>query len=95
MNLILRTVAQDHHHHYLKVLSSHVWPQEVEGYFDLGHSLSHPDKYEQPELPRVEGGHPEVPFPEGYGLVSKEDWHGKLSQLAVHFVPAPRDGSDL
>mmetsp|Transcript_36985 Transcript_36985/g.96923 ORF Transcript_36985/g.96923 Transcript_36985/m.96923 type:complete len:374 (+) Transcript_36985:155-1276(+) len=94
-----RLVVTDPHSAAMEVVSTHVWPQASAKFFDTGHSVSD-EVIKDHDLKlgsrlRTTGGHPDVPFPEGHGMVSKEGWTGQISQLALHFKPAPRDMRDL
>jgi hypothetical protein len=93
--IYVRISLQDQAHNPVRLMSSYTWPKEAADHFDEGQSVLTPDPFEQPDLPHKEGGHPDTHFPEGYGLVSQPHWHGRLSQLAVHFQPTHRDMHDL
>eukprot|EP00038_Savillea_parva_P028298 m.64241 g.64241 ORF g.64241 m.64241 type:complete len:420 (-) comp8211_c0_seq2:146-1405(-) len=91
-------IVVDLHNEPLKLVSTHVWPKEAASGFVRGHNLldtEGEDEHGETRFNRTDGGHPEIPFPDGHGLVSKESWSGKLAQLAVHFQPTRRDMSDL
>jgi hypothetical protein len=93
-----RLMVLDPNHEPIKLSHLRVWPASLQRDFESGHTHAEDDHSALHSGRRIDVDrmHGTLEIPDGYGLVSRNHWSGKLAQASVHFVPtAARDHTEL